>query len=110
MHKLNDEMRACIEACLSSHSACYGMAMNHCLEAGGRHVEPAHFRLMIECAEACATAARFMMIGSERHTQMCRLCADVCEACAASCEATGDMQECVVACRRCAEHCRQMAA
>lgn len=35
MHKLNDEMRACIEACLNCHTACYGMAMSHCLETGG---------------------------------------------------------------------------
>lgn len=110
MHKLSDDMNACIEACLSCQVACYGMAMNHCLDAGGRHVEPEHFRLMVECAESCAAAARFMMIGSDRHKEICRICAELCEACAASCEALGDMQECVDACRCCAEHCRRMAA
>ena len=25
--------------------------MNHCLKTGGKHVEPDHFRLMLNCAE-----------------------------------------------------------
>ena len=47
MHQMSPEMQSCIDECLSCHSTCLSMAMNHCLEAGGRHVEPEHFRLMI---------------------------------------------------------------
>src|SRR5690606_16704615 len=48
-----EDMRQCIEECLRCHAVCLGMASHHCLEAGGAHVEPIHFRLMLACAEAC---------------------------------------------------------
>jgi len=86
------------------------MASNHCLEAGGDHVKPDHFRLMLACAETCQSAANMMLLGSQHHKAMCRVCADVCEACAQSCEQLADMRDCVDACRRCAESCRRMAA
>lgn len=110
MHQLSKEMQACIEECLRCHSTCLGMAMNHCLEAGGKHVEPSHFRAMMACAEICQTSANFMLIGTPLHKQTCRLCAEVCEECARSCEQVGEMQDCVQQCRRCAESCRKMAA
>jgi len=83
--------------------------MNRCLELGGKHVEPQHFRLMMNCAEICRTTADFMLSSSSMHARICAACAEVCEACAQSCEQVGNMQECVQACRRCATSCRQMA-
>jgi Mg-chelatase subunit ChlD len=65
---------------------------------------------MLACAESCETAANFMLIGTEKHKAMCRLCSEICESCAQSCKELGDMQDCVEACRRCAESCRKMAA
>jgi len=70
-------------------------AMNHCLEVGGKHLEPTHFRLMINCAEICQTSANFMLSGSPYHKLTCGICAQVCEACAQSCEQIGNMDECV---------------
>ncbi len=110
MHHISPEMQSCIDECLRCHSVCLSTAMNHCLEAGGQHVEPKHFRLMIACAEICQTSANFMLIGTEHHRHVCRECAEICEECARSCEQMGDMQECVDSCRRCAESCRKMAA
>lgn len=65
----------------------FGMAMNHCLESGGKHVEPKHFRLMMACSEICRTSVHFMLMNSAHH-----------------------MDGCVEACRLCAESCRAMAA
>lgn len=110
MHELSDEMQSCVDQCQNCHNVCLSMAMNHCLEAGGKHLEPDHFRLMMACAEICQTSANFMLIGSEHHKRICAVCAEICEACAKSCEEIGDMQECVDACRGCAESCRRMAA
>ena len=110
MHHMSAEMQACIDECLRCHSSCLGMAMNHCLEQGGKHIEPPHFKLMMACAEICQTAANFMLIGTPQHKQTCRLCAEICDECARSCEQVGGMDECVQACRRCAESCRKMAA
>jgi hypothetical protein len=108
-HWMNAQMQQCIDHCLACHSVCLREAMNHCLETGGRHSEPAHFRLMINCAEICQTSANFMLSHSALHARVCGVCAEVCEACARSCEQVSDMDECVQACRRCAESCRQMA-
>lgn len=110
MHQMSTEMQACIDDCLRCHGTCLGMAMTHCLETGGRHVEPGHFRLMMACAEICRAAANLMLIGTAHHRRSCALCAEICEDCARSCAELDDMQDCVEACRRCAESCRRMAA
>ena len=106
-------MEECIKNCLDCHHICLETAMNHCLETGGKHTEPAHFRLMINCAEICQTSANFMIRGSDLHTETCRACAEVCERCADDCErlAADDphMEKCAEACRRCAKSCAQMA-
>jgi hypothetical protein len=109
MHRISPEMRSCIEECLRCYQLCLAEASQHCLEAGGKHVEPEHFRLMLACAEICRTSAHMMLLGVEQHKASCAACAAICEACARSCAEVGDMQECVEVCRRCAESCRQMA-
>ena len=85
------------------------MAMTHCLDEGGQHVAPQHFRLMIDCAAMCATTADFIMHKSQFHRQLCGLCAEVCNACAQDCMKLDGMEECVEACRKCAQACRAMA-
>jgi hypothetical protein len=110
MHHLSDEMRACIEKCLTCYSTCLSMASGHCLEAGGAHVEAKHFRLMLACAEICRTSAHFMLLGTLHHRHTCAECAEICRECADDCERVGDMQACVDACRTCAESCEAMAA
>jgi hypothetical protein len=107
--KLTDEIKRCIADCQSCHAECLETALHVCLESGGPHTEPEHFRLMMNCAQLCATSADFMLGRSAHHERLCALCADVCEACAASCESIGGMDHCVELCRRCAESCRQMS-
>jgi hypothetical protein len=109
MHQVTQEMRACIKECLDCYQICLGSAMTHCLETGGQHTEPGHFRLINACAEICRTAAHFMLLNSPLHTRICGECAEICEQCARDCKRLGDMQECVESCRRCAENCRKMA-
>lgn len=109
-HHLSAEMDECITRCLDCYRTCVSMAMNHCLELGGAHVEKAHFTLMMACAEICRTSAHFMLIGSPHHKHTCAECAEICAECADDCERLGDMDECVAACRACAESCRAMAA
>jgi hypothetical protein len=100
----------CIEHCTACSQICFSMAMNHCLQMGGKHVEPAHFTLMINCAKVCETCATLQSTNSEFSFHICQLCADICDACAKDCERVGDMDACVTACKRCAESCREMAA
>ena len=108
MNHTTPEMNKCIDECLNCHRTCLRTSMSHCLEMGGRHVQPEHFRLMLNCAEICQTAANFMLSASPMHGAVCAACAEVCAACEKSCEDVGDMQECVQACHACAASCRQM--
>lgn len=108
MHAFSREIDACIEACLQCHKVCLGMAMTHCLETGGDHVVPPHFRLMMDCAAVCATAADLMLHKSAFHRELCRLCADICTACADDCAKLDGMEGCVQTCRQCARLCAAM--
>ena len=110
MYRLSPEMQSCIDQCLRCYRTCLAAAMTHCLETAGKHVEPAHFRLMMACAEISRTSAHFMLINSPHHKHTCRECAEICDECAKDCERLGGMDECVRACRSCADSCRQMAA
>lgn len=100
----------CIEQCSTCSQVCYSIAINHCLEVGGKHIEPEHFTLMLNCAKVCETCAYLQMSKSPFSHHLCKLCADICEACAKSCENLGGMEDCVAACKECAESCREMAA
>ena len=109
---LDERMRDCIAACIDCGTICLA-TVSHCLEKGGKHAEPSHIRLLLDCAEICQTSANFMTRRSELHARTCSTCAEVCDDCATGCEQmTGDpqMKACAEACRRCAESCRRMAA
>ena len=103
------EMQSCLEACMQCHRICQQTALNHCLEAGGKHVEPEHYRLMLSCAEICQTSANFQLGSSPFSAQLCGVCAEVCQAFAESCKKVGAMDECVAACEHCARTCTEMA-
>ena len=102
-------IKACIAVCCHCHQVCLHTAMNYCLETGGKHVEAEHFRLIMNCAEICHTAAYFQLSSFNFHRRLCKLCAEICESCIESCEKIGGMDDCVEACRECAVSCRQMA-
>ena len=109
MHLRSPTTTTCIEACLHCYQECLGTAMTLCLETGGKHTEPKHFRLMMACAEVCRTSAHLMLINSPHAKHLCNECAEICDECAADCTKLGDMNNCVEACQRCAEGLRQMA-
>ncbi len=112
-HQMSTEMRDCISNCTECHNICVETA-SHCLKMGGEHAEASHIRKLLDCAQACATSADFMLRGSALHARTCGVCAEACERCAESCErlANGDehMLRCAEICRQCAASCRAMAA
>lgn len=111
MSHIEENMKSCIETCNECRDECETMLYRHCLEAGGKHVEQAHVKLMTDCIEACQTAAHFMLRGSDNHALYCNACAEICESCADSCEEVGgkEMEDCAETCRKCAESCREMS-
>lgn len=110
MHHLEDPaMQHCIQDCFDSQRVCLETAMHQCLEAGGEHVSPPHFRLLMACSAICGAAGRIMVIGVPQHAAVCAACAEICQACAQDCERIGGMEECVAVCRACAASCTAMA-
>lgn len=108
---ITDAIRRCIEDCTDCANLCVVTA-THCVEKGGHHAEPAHLRLLEDCAAICRTAAHFMLRGSDLHLRICALCAEICDLCAEDCGRFGDdaqMRACAEACRMCAKSCRDMA-
>ena len=113
MQHMNEKMmRECADTCQECRAVCLE-TVAYCLEKGGKHAQANHVRLLLDCAEICATSAGFLLRGSDLHGRTCAACAEVCEACARSCDAMGDdprMKRCAEVCRRCAQSCRSMAA
>ena len=102
---------------MNCHSICL-QTVSYCLQMGGKHADPMHIGLLLDCGEICQTSANFMLRNSPLHGRTCGVCAEVCEQCAQSCEQvlgfanSGDDEQvrvCADACRRCAESCRRMA-
>lgn len=95
-------MQQCIDECQRCHSVCT-TTVTHCLQQGGKHTEPEHITLLLDCAQICGTSADYMLRGAHLHTQTCATCADVCRACAESCDRVGDddvMRRCVTSFQR----------
>jgi hypothetical protein len=110
--QMSEMMQHCIMECTNCHQVCL-QTISHCLMMGGEHAQPAHIRLLMDCAQICQTSADFMLRGSEFHGRTCAVCAEICERCADDCARFTDdqtMQACAEACRRCAASCREMAS
>ena len=109
----DDEMAKCIQLCRDCHAMCT-QTIAHCLKLGGRHAAPDHIRLMVDCAQMCATAADYMLRESPFHNRICRLCSELCTQCGKDCEqVAGDDQmvkQCIEMCRKCADSCERMAS
>src|SRR5687767_11865512 len=108
----NEGVDECIQNCTECNHVCLE-TVTFCLKLGGTHAEPAHIRLLLDCAEICQTSANFMIRGSDLHAHTCGTCAEVCERCAEDCEQMGaddaHLKQCSEVCRRCAESSRQVA-
>lgn len=55
----------CIDNCFACSRTCFETAMNHCLQVGGKHLEPEHFKLMLNCSKVCETCACLQLTASE---------------------------------------------
>ena len=112
-HHTDDEMGKCIQLCRDCHAMCI-QTIAHCLKLGGRVATPDHIRLLMDCAQMCATNVEYMLRGSPFHDRICRLCSELCKQCGKDCEqmAGGDqmVKQCAEMCRHCADSCERMAA
>jgi hypothetical protein len=107
----SEQMLVCIQNCQDCHRACL-QTLTYCMERGGRHAEPDHLRLLMDCADICNVSAAFMLRASELHVHTCAACAVVCRRCAEACAAMGDdtrMKALADTCTHCADSCAAMA-
>lgn len=107
----NQGMRKEVYETLDCYHVCTE-TIQHCIEMGGKHAEPKHLNLMMDCAQVCLTMANFIMRDSEYCRKLAPLCAEICEVCAASCASLGDeagMQRCVDSCKTCAQTCKSIS-
>jgi hypothetical protein len=107
-------LQSCIDECTACHAMCM-KSVQYCLEKSGSYAAANHIRLLLDCAEICATSVNFMLRGSDLHAYTCGVCAEVCDRCARACDQVGgggdvQMRECAETCRRCAQKCHEMAA
>lgn len=110
-HDMSAVMKQCIQNCTNCHNICVETTA-HCLQMGGKHVEAAHLKSLLDCADTCRISADFMLRESAQYTQSCGLCAEACTRCADSCAKFADdakMKACADECRRCAQSCSEMA-
>lgn len=107
----SNKFAQCIVDCMECYESCTS-SIQHCLSEGGKHIEPSHLNLMMECARLCQISAEFMMSGSAYSEDLCNVCSEICDACAESCLAVDVndkmMQECAEICRRCSRSCNKM--
>jgi hypothetical protein len=112
-HHSDDDMQKCIQLCRDCYAMCT-QAITHCLKVGGRHAAPDHIRLLLDCAQMCATASDYMLRESPFHNRICRVCSDLCKQCGKDCEQTAAddqmMKQCIEICRKCGDSCERMAS
>jgi hypothetical protein len=106
----SEEVRECLKDSLDCYQSCTETTMR-CLSMGGKHAEPEHINLLMDCARICNTNADFMQRNSTYYPQTCGITADICDECGDNCDRFDEdfMKECASVCRRCAESCREMA-
>ena len=73
----DDDVQQCVEDCQRCHNDCLRMAMNHCLNTGGRMLDKSHFALLLNCAEMCQTAANALLSSSPMAATICQKCAEM---------------------------------
>ncbi len=109
----DEDTQQCISDCLFCHGVCLETAVDYCLKMGGRHADPDHIQVMLDCSEICQISADFMLRGSAFSTRICDICAEIENRCADSCDQFVNderMKACADVCRRAAQSCRQVAS
>ena len=104
------KMDLCIQSCLDCYRACEEKLAESFSNKESK-IKSAHLLLLKSCAEISHTSAKFMMMQSKFHNEICGVCAKVCMECADTLKSIGDegMNECAEACAKCAISCREMA-
>jgi hypothetical protein len=103
-------MQECVNNCQHTQELCL-KAVTYCLERGEEYADPECVALLMTCASICDTSAKAMLVGSEHHTKITRVCAEICDAVVEDFEEFDDrmLRRLVDVARNCSESCREMS-
>ncbi len=107
--EIEDTASLCLAHCISCHQRCLEV-LQHCIERGGRYADPAHLRLLQDCADICLVNAHFLLRHSPLQHRTSAVCAELCQYTAASCEkfaedtALADCAELATICEASCQH------
>jgi len=104
------QMDMCIQNCLDCYRACEERLAESFSNKESK-IKSSHLLLLKSCAEISHTSAKFLMMQSKFHNEICGVCAKVCKECANTLKSIRDegMNECAEACEKCADSCNEMA-
>lgn len=106
---VKDDMKSCIEACLSCHEACTETTARLRMQGPG---DEGQIGALLDCAELCRLTASLVSRDSPLHAMAAALCAESCQRAARDCQRIDDdaMRRVAETCRRTADQCRRIAA
>lgn len=107
---MSEQMQIAITDCMNCSNICLE-TLNYCLQTGGKHADPGHIRLLMDCAQISRTTSDFLLRMSELSGRLGAVCAEVADRCCSSLERFGDdrqMRACYEACRRTSDSCRRI--
>ena len=103
----HDQLLDVLERCMT---ACEKGAMTGLGTAGNSNGASQLTRLALDCAEICATTARFVARGSAYMNELLVLCSQICKACEIACRKEENcFQECADTCHECHLTCALVA-
>ena len=105
---MNQEVQACIEACLDCHRICFTVATRRVAGSGTNLQRSSSFQDALNGAELSLLTAHFLLTTAQLSHKLCLVCAEACDLCAQDCERLGGLADCLWTCRRCAETCRKV--
>ena len=106
MYDLEPETKTCVAALQACHATCLQFATFDCMQGNYPRVGPNQFRLMLDCAELCQTAANFLIRDSDHYLRVCREALVICEDLASDCRKFPGMEAILAACDECVSACR----
>jgi hypothetical protein len=110
--KSNDvSWQRAIQDCMDCYAACMN-TFYYVLHKNSSKRKNLQLHILLDCAEACLTAARFLLRKSRYYVDYTRLCMILCQECYEVCSMFVDdqqMTKCARMCSQCAKSCRRIS-
>lgn len=108
--KSTNKYQTCIDQCNRCYQACHE-CITQCLREEDVAQRDELIINLMECAEICNDASRFMAMEARRTKDICELCMNICNECAHMCSMFKDDHcvQCAEECKKCANECKSIS-